>query len=722
MKLASLVRILPLILSVLVLGGCSAESKRARVLDRAAGFYKKGEFEKARIEYQNVLQGDPDNITANERLALIWLERGAPMRAAPFLAKMKTVAPGNLEMRLKLGQLMLSLGNAAEAKREAMLILGRSAAFPDALVLLTEAIRNQADLKEAEQVLERFSMKGETGYLIAAANIASLRGDMNGARNSLRRAITNDPKAPGPHLAMGNFLATQNVPAETLAEFKLAADLSPPNGMARLRYAAYLAQTGAVTESVAYLKELRQKVPDFIPALRALTQIAIAEKRYDEAQTHVETLFRNDPFDYESRILRARLWQAQGDAKKAIEDLEQFGKDFPGLAIEKHQLALAYLQNNDLPNAIKSLEAAVGRNADNVDAIMLLAQLHLRGGTPQTAALLMSELVSRRPNFLPAYPILIETMRILGRLDQAVTVLGNNIKNQPNNAQLHYLLGLVLMQQQKLVEARTSLEAALKLAPDHLLVSSELISIDLKEGKTAAALERAKTLTTKAPASAVARLNEARVYLVQKNWAQAEAAALKTIELDAKQNVAYSVLTDALLAQKGDPAMNSRLEAFLAKRPGDELAAIVAGQIYTQTGQYAKARDMYEKLLAAKPDSTVVLNNLASLCDEKLNQSDRALEAARRARKLEPASPVIADTLGWILHRRKEHPEAAALLQEAAKGLPGNPEVQYHLGMVEQALGRKEAAVTALKAAAGAAAEFNGKEEAKRQLAALEGR
>lgn len=722
MKTPALVRLVLLMFSLLLLAGCSAESKRARALERADGFYKSGDQERARIEYQNVLQGDPDNLVANERLALIWLDRGSPIRAAGYLSKVKTVAPGNLELRLKLAQILLSLGGAAEARREATYVLERTSRFEEAFVLLTESIRNPDDFNAADQILQKVTDKSSVSYLIATANIAILRGDIATAKTHLQRAVARDPKSPEARMALASFYTAQGSPAEARAEFKQGADLSAPNGLARLKYATYLMQTGANGEATEYLKEMVRLAPNYLPSLRALAQISIAERKFEEAQTRIQDIFAKEPFDYEARILRARLHIGQGETKRGIEELEKIGREFPGIGAEKHQLGLAYLQENDIPNAIKALQEAAGRNPDNLEATVLLAQLNLRTNTPQPAAYAMAELLSRRPNFIQGYPVLVEAARAIGKVDLAAQLIARSLALSPKNPQLHFWLGVVKGQEQKLDESRQAFEKALELSPTYAAAEVELVALDLREKKPAEALVRTRKMVAQAPTSALAHFLEGRVLAAQKQWAPAEASVLKALELDPRQPGVYGLLADIYREQKDNPATAARVDALLARRPTDEFAVIVVAQFHGLKNDHARARDVYEGFLKTKPDAVVILNNLASLYDEKLAQPDRALEFARKARQIDPRSPVIADTLGWILYRKKQYEEAAPLLEDAAKGLPNMPEVQYHLGLVQQALGRKDAAIAALKAAVNAPANFAEKETAKRELDKLEGR
>jgi tetratricopeptide (TPR) repeat protein len=218
----------------------------------------------------------------------------------------------------------------------------------------------------------------------------------------------------------------------------------------------------------------------------------------------------------------------------------------------------------------------------------------------------------------------------------------------------------------------------------------------------------------------LSRYAEARVYAAEKKWDEAEKALLRVLEIDPKNSAAYALMAESFRARKADPAVAGSVERFVAQRPADEAAAIIGAEFFVAAKNYARAREIYERHLESKPEAAAALNNLANLCSEHLNQPERALELARKARQLGPWSPIVADTLGWILYHRKEYPEALALLEESAKGLPNHAEIQYHLGMVQHALGNKEAAITALTISANAATESPGKHEAKRQLALLE--
>jgi len=118
--------------------------------------------------------------------------------------------------------------------------------------------------------------------------------------------------------------------------------------------------------------------------------------------------------------------------------------------------------------------------------------------------------------------------------------------------------------------------------------------------------------------------------------------------------------------------------------------------IYETMTNFPAAINAYEKVRALNSDSSAVLNNLAYLYSERLNDNDKAYQMADKARQLAPHDPATADTLGWIVYKRGDYARALALETESAAKLGGLPEVQLHLGLAQYMSGNESAARTAL--------------------------
>ena len=97
-------------------------------------------------------------------------------------------------MRLKRAQLVLSLGKLAEARREALQILNRSPSVSDALVLLSETVRDLDEIRAADQFLQKFTEKNTVAFHIASANLNLMLGDTAKAQVAVQQQVQLQPE------------------------------------------------------------------------------------------------------------------------------------------------------------------------------------------------------------------------------------------------------------------------------------------------------------------------------------------------------------------------------------------------------------------------------------------------------------------------------------------------------------------------------------------------
>lgn len=707
-------------LCLLIAVGCTAKAKQARILNRAENYFKAGKYDEARIEYLNLLRLDPVNALAAERVGTIWLEDGAPLRAYPYLIKARELAPQNVTVWEKLTSAYLALGHYEEARKEATALLKEAPGSDDALLVLIETARTPETLAATKEVLHGLPQKEKASFHLASANVAVREKNVPAVEELLQKALAADPKLPAAHLALGALRSFQKKPEEASQEFKTASDLAPVRSLARLKYAEFKFQAGDIAGAKELLKAMTVQAPDYLSAWRILAQVASAEKNYDESLKLMENVFSRDPENFNTRLLQADVCLQKGDSKKAVDTLERLNKVHPNMPVVKYQLARAYLQNNNPAQAPGMLAQAIAANPDYVEALLLLGELNLRLGDAAPVVAAMQGLLKKQPNLLPAQVLLSEAYRSLGQLDDAMAVIRAQIKANPKNAQSHLLLGLLHRQQNKLAEARKSFETALEIAPDNLLVLAQIVDLDVTEKKFAVALDRVRAQIQKNPKAAGVQFLEARVYSAQGEWDHAEAALLKTLDIDPNFSRAYDLLIATYIsANKLAPAIG-QLEGLLTKNPNNSRALMMTALIYDKKGDLEKTGDSYEKLLAASPEFVPALNNLAYLYAVRLKDVEKGYELARKARSLQPDDASVADTFGWILYQRGDYKQSLALLQQSVAKIPDNSEIQFHLGMAAYMMGQADLARSAFQKALAGPEAFSGKDEIPRRLAILD--
>jgi len=708
-------------LLVIVGTGCSPAARKARHLERANRYFDSGQYDKAEVEYMNVLLIERENSQAIGHLGLIYSEQGRLGRAAPFLLKGRELEPNNLDLRLKLGLIYLAAGRLKEARDEANFVLDRRPQDDEAPLLLAEAAVTTNQIEETRQRLQKLSQPAteRAPYQVALGTLDFRQSDFKAAEAAFKRAQTLDPKSSAVYSALGNLYWAQNDLKRAEQAFKTAAEFAPARSPRRLRYAQFKIQTGDLAAGKRILEEIVPKTPDYLPAWTGLAEIALGEKKYDECAALIDKMLARDPANYDALVLGGRLRLVKGETAKATTEFERIAKIYPQSPAVHYQLALAYLANDETGKAVSSLNQAVTLAPDFDEAVLLQAGLKVRSGDLSSAIISLKQLVQRRPQIPQAQLLLADAYHAQGNLDDALKVCRQWGELFPQSPQAPLLMGFVLLQQDKRDEARQAFGKALELAPDYLPALEQLVNLDLMEKQYTTALQRVEKLLEKDPKLTEPRLLLARVFQAQGDTNQAEAALLKAIELKPDLRAAYLLLARLYVDSHQNQKALENLHEVVAKNPKDVGALMQIGMIHDQEKNYDAARDTYEKLLAINPKFSLALNNLAYLYSEHFGQLEKAYEMASRARELLPYDPFTADTLGWILYKKSQYPSALSLLQESADKLPAEPEVQFHLGMTHYMMGEEEPARVAFQRALQLNKDFPGSDEASRRLSVL---
>src|SRR5437773_3351525 len=671
---------------------CTPAAKKARYAKRDEEYFKAGEYDKAKIEYLNVLKVVQRDANAYGRIGAMWLDEGAPLRAGAFLHKATELAANNIDNHLKLARVYLAMGRAADARKEAMTVFEKAPDTGQALFILIDTAQKSEDVAATEQELQKFPHHDNADYYLASAGIAGKKSDLAGAEAAVQRAAAADPNLPAVHSALGTLYLIKKGVEKAGAEFEKAATLSPPRSGEKLKFAQFKVQTGASAEAKAFLEKLTKQTPDLLPAWSMLAKIANSEKKYDESIQLLQNVLSRDPENLDARLVQAETWLLKQETKKAVDSLENLDRTYPNSPIIKYTLARSYLANNSPKQAMDELDETVRLNPGFADALLLRSELQLRDGNAQVTVEPLQALLKARPDLATAPWLLAEAVRMLGRSDEAAALIREQIKKSPKAAASYFLLGAILKQQNKPLEARQAFEKAAELAPENPSSLEQLVNLDIDAKAYAAGHQRVNQLLQKQPNSAAAYYLQRKLYVAEGKFDVAQTALLKAIDLDPNFTRAYDLLVPIYGRANKLPEALNEMNAVLAKKPNDVRALLLTGFICDAMKDYNKARDSYEKVVTVDPNAVVALNNLAFIYAEKLNDLNRAAELAQKARSIAPTNPSVLDTLGWITYKHGGYQQAVDLLNQSAAMSTDNVDIQFHLGMEVYKMGHTEAA------------------------------
>ena len=183
-----------------------------------------------------------------------------------------------------------------------------------------------------------------------------------------------------------------------------------------------------------------------------------------------------------------------------------------------------------------------------------------------------------------------------------------------------------------------------------------------------------------------------RSFVAQDEFDEAQATVLDHVRRYPRHRFeSLPLYAFAMQAAGRDAQALAAYEEALRYRPQNRALRMQRAHLLLDLDQDRKAIRAMEGLLAEYPRDSEVLNALGYTLADKGIRLEEAHGHITLALELEPASPAIVDSMGWVLYRLGRKAEAVAMLEQALESLP-HPEVAAHLCEVLYEMGQSERA------------------------------
>jgi putative PEP-CTERM system TPR-repeat lipoprotein len=727
--------------SILLMSACTKDSPEA-MLTSGKALLAKHDYRAAAIQFKNLLQANPNFPEARFLLgktlleagdagsAILELRKALELRyptdeAAPLLLRAMLVAGQHFAVLEEAGKLtVLSAesranildsvsiayalnGNIEESEKSNRAALEQKADYLPALLTQARLRKSRGAIDEAIKIVDSILARqadNDDAWRVKGDLLAT-KEDVPGALAAYNKALELRPDRITTHSAVMQLVmrgSPEALVAQQLAAMKKAAPGHPET----LYYDAQLAiRKGDINAAREISLQLLKRAPNSPFALLQAGMIENSLHSYVMAESHLTKVLQIAPTLLESRRALAVTYLRVGLPGKAVAALlpivGKMEKDPEFLAL----LAEAYVQNGDLKNG--ELYFAKASKLDPKDARKrtALAMTKLSMGS-ESEALSDLEQISKSDTGTTADVALISSHTKRGAYDLALKALDGFEKKQPNTAVTHNLRGLIMQRKGDTAGARANFERALSISPGFVAAISNLVDLDVTDGKPEAAIKRLQSAAASNPKSAEPSLMLARLQTSMGAPAGEILEILKRAVLaDGGDVLARSALTNHYLKAKNPQMAVTSAQEGLAAIPDSPALLDDLGNAQREAGEFNQALATFGKLTLLRADSPLPFARLAEVHYANKNYA-AAADSLRKALSLAPQLLDAQRKLVDILLLQGKAREAIAIAREVQKQRPREPSgygMEGEIHQSQKALGEAMAAYrTGLKASPGA--------------------
>ncbi len=545
--------------------------------------------------YSESIKREPNDLPTRLKRAILY-QRAENLNAAladfQHLAK---VYPRNPDVHIGAGLMLMR----QERYREAMTHLGAaldltSPSDPLYLEILAEIGHCNLNLKQYGKAREQFAQV----LKLMPKNARAYEGQWEVLQAQeletellpfLRNWQTNLPDDPRPTLYLARIFERNREPRLAEAEYKQLLEKFPNQTEFKREYAQFLSRQGREDEAIRLYDELLTNSPNEVFALMAKARIAERRNDAQQALELYQRVIAQDPNNEMALLGAAAVHQRLNQIEEAI-------------AIYR-RLALADPPN---PLAFSNLLDIYRQKERNDEAIEFLKQMAQQHGG----------------RFLP---FLASQMLQAGKGEEAIALFQEQLQREPNNPQIHRLLGVIYETLQRPNDALQAYQRARALEPNDTWTIYHIAQIQAQQGQKEAAY----------------------------------ATLVSGLRANPDDISLYPAL-ERLAAELGREAQYRALVQELAQQdtPGQEALKAYVNWLQRE-GKTADALALVQRRLQTKPDDLNLLNLQLSLLSA-LERRQEMLGVYARLARLNPQD--INLLRNWVMHAEQYGTTVDAIL------------------------------------------------------------
>ena len=542
----------------------------------------------------------------------------------------------------------------------------------------------------------------------------------------LQMAVAQSPNNLDAHITLGNLLLQARLPDRAAEQANFVLKQQPNNVDGIALQANIDAVRGNRDEAIETINKALAISPDRsdLHASLGLLQGA-GGKNLPQARQELEKAVALDNKNVQAHMLLSALLSAQNDLPGAEAQLKAAIAADPKQLQPRVALAAMYLRANNMGAAEQTVAQTSDDFADDPEGAGMLERYYYRTGQANKAENAYAGLASKHPK---SYPIQIAYARVLasagkfdkanalvakqeenhgsdpqyvrlkaallihdGKGDDAFKLLGNAVRNNPDDVELKIQLGYLARDRGDLATADTNLRAALQRNPSNLSAAGGLAEVENRKGDNAGLMQVADSMIKIYPKAAAPYLWRGTANANEGHTDTAVEDLQTSLKLDPKSSQALTVMAQIRLKQGKTAEGKGLLEQALAIDP-NSTALLQLVRLDLQANQPAAAIALIQQQIARNPNNSTLLVELAA-AQLAAKDPHSAVDSANKAMTLNPNDLGAMRVFTEASLASNNLTAPTDLWTKYAAAHPQDPQAESYLGTLSESAGDQMKAI-----------------------------
>lgn len=590
-----------LLVGILVaIAGCKSPEEEAKShLEKGKTLFDQGEYAKAILELKSSAQSDNKQAETYYYMALLDEKNNNFKSMKQNLLRALELDGNLMDARRKLGKIHLLFGELDDSLKQVELIMSANPDDAEGKLLKASVFMRQNKNAEAEAIVDQVlaNVPDNIDGLSLKAAFAFQKNDLVNALNLIEKGLQKDNKNLPLRLFRVKIHSKQDDVASVTKDYQELVALYPDADNFKLSLASIYSMTDKLSDAETLLRGMVESKPDVAEPKIVLLEFLNAKAK-DKVVPELDKILSATDFDLKQLLELSKWMLASGYADQAQKGLESIAK--------------------------RDSDSDVGLNAKTILAELVLAKKDF-----DSVEKSISEILSKKPDFLDANLLKARLLMSQQKIDEAIEFLNKLSWSNNKSDNAFALLGQAYALKKDQKSADKNFKQALELNPANIGALMPVYTNYLQANQKDSARQYLEKALQSNPNQVLLLTTKADLDIAEKRWDDAQ-DVVRRIALFSKNRLVPTYLQ---------------------------------ANIYQGKGQFNDAIKLYESVLSERPDHINALVNLAK-CYEGLNARDKSILFFESLHQRHPDSLAVVGILADLYVANKDLVKAKTLLNQ----------------------------------------------------------